>query len=184
MKKVTYIFSLALILSMFLSSVLQAQDAPKKKMSPVLKGGIIGAGTGAAAGAIINKKNRVAGGIVGAAVGGAVGAGVGKVVDNKQKKKAAEEQQRMEQIEQVAVANAPAPVYTPTANTSTRTYASTARKKTTYKAKRSTPKVVAPVEEEVYAVQPAYMQMGWIPNDGEGDPMVAYSRSEYKRKSW
>ena len=50
-------------------------------------------------------------------------------------------------------------------------------------AKKSTAKVVAPVEE-VAAVQPAYMQMGWILNDGNTDPMVAYANSEYKRKSW
>ena len=180
MKKTNYILSLVLILSVILTNVLKAQDQPKKKWSPVLKGGVIGAATGAVAGAVINKKNRVAGGVVGAAVGGAAGAVVGKVIDNKQKKKAAEEQQRMEQLEQVAVASAPAPENTPAP---ARSYASTT-KKTTYKARRSAPKVVAPVEEEVVAVQPAYMQMGWILNDGNADPMVAYANSEYKRKSW
>jgi hypothetical protein len=48
--------------------------------------------------------------------------------------------------------------------------------------KRSTPKVVA--QEEVVSVQPAYLMNGWIPNDGEADPTVAYANSEYKRKSW
>lgn len=177
MKKVSYIFSLVLILSIALSSVLFAQDEPKKKWSPVAKGAVIGAGTGAAAGAIINKKNRVAGGVVGGVVGGAVGAGVGKVIDNKQKKKAAEEQQRMAQLEQVA-ANNPNPTYN---TSSSRSYASTSRKSTT--ANRSTSRAAAPVEE-VSAVQPAYMQMGWIPNNGEGDPNVAYSNAEFKRKSW
>src|SRR6478736_5858057 len=108
MKKTNYILSLVLILSVILTNVLQAQDQPKKKWSPVLKGGVIGAATGAVAGAVINKKNRVAGGVVGAAVGGAAGAVVGKVIEKKQEKKAAEEQQRMEQLDQVAVASAPA----------------------------------------------------------------------------
>ena len=175
MKKVSYIYSLALILSIILSCVLMDQDTPKKPWSPVAKGAVIGAGTGAVAGAIINKKNRVAGGIVGGAVGGAVGAGVGKVIDNKQKKKAAEEQQRMAQLEQVAANN-------PTYNTSSsRSYASTSIKSTS--SKKSTSRAAAPAEE-VSAVQPAYMQMGWIPNDGEGDPNVAYSNAEFKRKSW
>ena len=179
MKKVSYIFTLVLILTVGLSSILQAQDEPKKKWSPVAKGAVIGVGTGAAAGAIINKKNRAAGAVVGGVVGGAVGAGVGKVIQNKQEKKAAEEKQRMEQLNQVA-ANNPEP--TPTYSSgSARSYRSTTRK--SYAAKKSTAKVAAPVEE-VAAVQPAYMQMGWILNDGNGDPMVAYSDSEYKRKSW
>ncbi|MBK0403523.1 hypothetical protein I5M27_11040 [Adhaeribacter sp. BT258] len=177
MKKVNYIFTLVLILSVGLSSMLQAQDQPKKKWSPVAKGAVIGVGTGAAAGAIINKKNRVAGAVVGGVVGGAVGAGVGKVVQNKQEKKAAEERQRMEELNQVASNNAE-PTYN---NSEARSYRSTSRK--SYAAKKSTAKVAAPVQE-VAAVQPAYMQMGWILNDGEGDPTVAYSNSEYKRKSW
>ena len=178
MKKVSYIFSLVLVLSIALSSVLHAQETTeKKKWSPVAKGAVIGAGTGAAAGAIINKKNRVAGGIVGGVVGGAVGAGVGKVVQNKQEKKAAEERQRMEQLNQVA-ANNPEPTYN---NSSARSYRSTSKR--SYAAKKSTAKVAAPVEE-VAAVQPAYMQIGWILNDGESDPTVAYANSEYKRKSW
>src|SRR6478735_2459470 len=126
MKKVSYIFTLVLILTIGLSTILQAQDQPKKKWSPVAKGAVIGAGTGAAAGAIINKKNRVAGGIVGGVVGGAVGAGVGKVIDNKQKKKAAEEQQRAAQLEQVASANTSEPVYTN--STPARSYASAPKK--------------------------------------------------------
>ena len=179
MKKRNYIFSLVLMFSVTLTNMLHAQDQPKKKWSPVAKGAVIGAGTGAAAGAIINKKNRVAGGVVGGVVGGAVGAGVGKVIDNKQKKKAAEEQQRMQQLEQVAVANNPEPTYS---SSSARSYASSPKK--TYKAKKApvTNRVAAP--EEPVAVQPAYMQNGWILNDGAGDPSVAYSNAEYKRKSW
>src|SRR5688572_30094740 len=178
MKKLSNIFTLVLILTIGLSSMLQAQDEPKKKWSPVAKGAVIGAGTGAAAGAIIHKKNRVAGGVVGGVVGGAVGAGVGKVIQNKQEKKAAEERQRMEQLDQVAAANEPAPVYT---SSSARSYASTS-KRTSRKIKNATPKVVAQEEPEV--VQPAYLMNGWIPNDGEADPTVAYANSEYKRKSW
>ena len=86
MKKVSYIFSLALILSVILSSILMAQDQPKKPWSPVAKGAVIGAGTGAVAGAIIHKRNRVVGGVVGGVVVGAGGGGVGKVIQNKQAK--------------------------------------------------------------------------------------------------
>ena len=176
MKKLSLVFSLVLVLSMAFSSVLYAQETTeKKKWSPVAKGAVIGAGTGAAAGALINKKNRVAGGIVGGAVGGAVGAGVGKIIDNKQKKKAAEEQQRMAQLEQVAANNA-------ASNAGARSYASSGQK-TSSRVKTGTSKVAAPAAE-VAAVQPAYMQMGWIPNNDVADPNVAYSNSEFKRKSW
>ena len=182
MKKANYIFALVLILTVGLSSILQAQDQPKKKWSPVAKGAVIGVGTGAAAGAIINKKNRAAGAVVGGVVGGAVGAGVGKVVQNKQEKKAAEEKQRMEQLNQVAANNPePAPTYS---SGSARSYRSTTTARKSYVAKKTTAnKVEAPVQE-VAGVQPAYMQMGWILNDGQTDPDVAYANSEYKRKSW
>ena len=179
MKKVSYIFTLVLILTIGLSTILQAQDQPKKKWSPVAKGAVIGAGTGAAAGAIINKKNRVAGGIVGGVVGGAVGAGVGKVIQNKQEKKAAEERQRMEQINQVAVANNPEPTYN---SGSARSYAAAPVHRSHKAKKTTTHRVVA--QEEPAAVQPAYLMNGWIPNDGDADPTLAYANSEYKRKSW
>lgn len=175
MKKVSYIFSLVLILSIALSSVVYAQTTTeRKKWSPQAKGAVIGGATGAAAGAIIHKRNRVVGGAVGAVAGAGVGYGVGKIIDNKQKKKAAEEQQRMQELNRVAAANN-------SSYNGGRSYASSGRTRTS--AKKSTAKVTAPVEE-VAAVQPAYMQMGWILNDGDGDPMVAYSDSEYKRKSW
>ncbi|RYZ23083.1 MAG: glycine zipper family protein [Chitinophagaceae bacterium] len=58
--------------------------APEKKgWSKTAKGAVIGGVTGAAAGAIINKKNRGAGAII----GGVVGAGAGAVIGNAQDKK-------------------------------------------------------------------------------------------------
>ena len=175
MKKVSSIFSLVLILSIALSSVLFAQTTTEgKKWSPQAKGAVIGGATGAAAGAIINKRNRVVGGAVGAVAGAGVGYGVGKIIDNKQKKKAAEEQQRMAELNSVASASN-------TSYNGGRSYASSTTRH--HSTKKSTAKVTAPVEE-VSAVQPAYMQMGWIPNEGPADPMVAYSNAEYKRKSW
>lgn len=55
----------------------------KKGWSKKAKGAIIGAGSGAAAGAIINKKNRTVGGVVGGVVGAATGYGIGRREDKK-----------------------------------------------------------------------------------------------------
>ena len=57
----------------------QSQNPAKKKgWSSRAKGAAIGGGGGAILGAVINKKNRVAGGIL----GGAIGAGLGYVLGN------------------------------------------------------------------------------------------------------
>ncbi|MDQ3845526.1 MAG: glycine zipper domain-containing protein [Bacteroidota bacterium] len=60
-----------------------AKVPEKKGWSKAAKGTAIGAGTGAAAGAIIFKKNRAAGAVIGGVVGGAVGYGVGRDMDKK-----------------------------------------------------------------------------------------------------
>ena len=58
----------------------------KKKWNNTAKGAVIGAGTGAVAGAIINKK-RAEGALVGSLVGAGVGAATGLVVDKTKKNK-------------------------------------------------------------------------------------------------
>lgn len=55
----------------------------KKGWSKAAKGAVIGGVTGAAAGAIINKKNRGAGAVIGGAVGAGVGYGIGRAKDKK-----------------------------------------------------------------------------------------------------
>ncbi|AEW00863.1 hypothetical protein A4D02_12955 [Niastella koreensis] len=61
-----------------------AQPVKKKKgWSKAAKGTVIGAGVGAAAGAIIVKKNRGLGAAAGAVLGGGAGYGVGRSMDKK-----------------------------------------------------------------------------------------------------
>lgn len=60
-----------------------AQVSEKKGWSKAAKGAVIGGVTGAAAGAVINKKNRA----VGAVIGGVIGAGGGYVVGRGMDKK-------------------------------------------------------------------------------------------------
>jgi regulator of protease activity HflC (stomatin/prohibitin superfamily) len=62
------------------------QTTKKKKWSHTAKGAVVGAGTGAVTGALINK-NRAEGAIVGTLIGAGVGAGTGAIVDNSKKKK-------------------------------------------------------------------------------------------------
>ena len=65
-------------------------EAPKKKgWSSTAKGAVIGAGVGAAAGAIIDHNNRGAGAVIGGLSGAAVGAGAGAVIDHKKKQEQA-----------------------------------------------------------------------------------------------
>lgn len=61
------------------------QAAPKKKgWSNTAKGAVIGAGVGAATGAIVSKK-KGQGAIIGGLVGAGVGAGTGAIIDEKKK---------------------------------------------------------------------------------------------------
>lgn len=60
--------------------------AKKSGMSNAAKGAIIGAGVGAATGAVVSKKHRVKGAIVGAVAGAGVGTVAGVVVDKKKEK--------------------------------------------------------------------------------------------------
>lgn len=55
----------------------------KKGWSKAAKGAVIGGVAGAAGGAIINKRNRVAGGVIGGVLGAGVGYGIGRSMDKK-----------------------------------------------------------------------------------------------------
>ncbi len=66
-------------------AVYQQQPAQQQKRgwSAKAKGAVIGAGTGAAAGAIINGRNRLAGAVIGGVLGAGVGTGIGAILDHK-----------------------------------------------------------------------------------------------------
>ncbi len=71
----------------FAQPVAAAPAAPaRKKWSHTAKGAVVGAGTGAITGAIVNKK-RAEGAIVGTLIGAGVGAGTGAIVDASKRKK-------------------------------------------------------------------------------------------------
>lgn len=62
-----------------------ATQVERKKMSSTAKGALIGAGVGAATGAIVSKK-KGEGAIIGGLAGAGVGAGTGAIIDSKKKK--------------------------------------------------------------------------------------------------
>lgn len=66
------------------------EEKKKKGLNNAAKGAIIGLGTGAAAGAVINKENRGKGAVIGGVVGAVGGAVGGAVLDKRKAKKEAE----------------------------------------------------------------------------------------------
>ena len=64
-----------------------AEPEHKKGWSNAAKGAVIGGGTGAVVGAVVNKRNRVVGGVVGAAVGTGAGYLIGKHKDKKHRRR-------------------------------------------------------------------------------------------------
>ena len=75
------------------STAATTTPAKKKGLSHTAKGAIVGAGTGAITGAIVNKNDRVKGAAIGTIVGAGAGAGIGAIVDHSKKKKEAAKQQ-------------------------------------------------------------------------------------------
>lgn len=184
MKKVSYIFSLVLAAILLLSVFAQAQE--RRKWSPQAKGTVIGAGTGAAAGAIIHKRDRVLGGVVGGVVGGAAGYAIGKHKDNKNKEAA-----------QVAAANRAAAERAAERAVARRT--AVAKKKPAASAHSGL--AVNPNPAPVYTTGymagqpmmsydaygnpiPRLMRAAYLPNPHYGDPNKPYATFEYRRKSW
>ncbi|MDB5235278.1 MAG: hypothetical protein JWR44_2271 [Hymenobacter sp.] len=177
MNKLPYIFTLIVLLStIFSSPAAQAQD--RKGWSPQAKGAVIGGLGGAAAGAIINKRNRAVGGVIGGVAGGAIGYGVGKHIDNKQKERA-----------RIAAANRAAAAreahYREVARQAARN-----ENRSTLVASRTQSTTLpynSMVASSAYAAPgavPVGSAQAYLPNAAYGDPSNPYSTSEYRRKSW
>ena len=166
MKKPAYFLALLVLLTAIFSSNAQAQA----KWSPQAKGAVIGGLGGAAAGAIIHKRNRAVGGIVGGVVGGGVGYAVGKRVDNKNKERA-----------RVAAANRAAAYR---AAQSRR--ASLARTSSANNRNQAAPVAnsLVPASAAMVAGSTSAANSAFLPNDTHNDSSKPYATSEYRRKSW
>ncbi len=71
----------------YTSAETSPEPAKKKGWSNAAKGAVIGSGTGAVAGAVIDKNHRVQGAVIGAAVGAGAGYLIGKHKDKKKKRR-------------------------------------------------------------------------------------------------
>ncbi|MBD1397705.1 hypothetical protein H9Q13_11065 [Pontibacter sp. JH31] len=185
MKKVSFIMGLALMVSVAAGGSAEAQEK-RTGWSPQAKGAVIGAGTGAAAGAIIHKRNRVVGGVVGGVAGGAVGYGIGKHIDNKQKEREAEAARVA--AAQRAAANRAAANRAAVAKKSTPSAKPAAARQTGVLAATQAEETAANSLAMMYASNngpnPQLVYASYLPNLDYGDSTKPYHTSEYRRKSW
>ena len=167
MKKLPYFLALVILISTVFGS------APARaQWSPQAKGAVIGGLGGAAAGAIINKRNRAVGGVVGGVAGGAIGYGVGKHIDNKKKEKA-----------RIAAANRAAAAREAEYR---RELALARNRKTTVTTTSAVPvnSLTASAAAVPGVVAPTAVSNSYLPNPHYGDASKPYATEEVRRKSW
>lgn len=193
--------SLIMLLAFVFTNSVQAQE--RRRWSPQAKGTAIGVGVGGAAGAIINKRNRVVGGLIGGAAGGAVGYGVGKGVDNRRKTNAriaAVEREAAENRREAAEARREAQLARrEAAAAADRPAVITRSADARVAAVRKTPvpavsgaaagfgAALAASSFSAQTVSAPYAANGnalFLTNASYGDPASAYPTSEVRRKSW
>lgn len=170
MKKVSLLLALVMFFTTIANSF--AQD---RKVSSSAKGAIIGGLGGAAAGALINKKNRVVGGAVGGVAGGGLGYAIGRNADNKRRAEAA----RVAAARQAEARRAAA-------------YRSGIAQGRSQAAARAAAVAAAPAAPAMMSSFSApgaapttlAMSSGYLPNTAYGARDEAYPTSEVRRKSW
>jgi len=174
MNKLPYILSFLVLLS----TVFGTATPARAQWSPQAKGAVIGGLGGAAAGAIINKRNRAVGGVVGGVAGGAIGYGVGKHVDNKRKERA-----RIAAANRATAAREAEYRRAIARNNNRRETVVTTRTQTAAVPANSLTASDAMVNGQVNAM-PATTNAAYLPNAHYGDPSKPYSTEEVRRKSW
>ncbi|MBT9393375.1 glycine zipper 2TM domain-containing protein [Hymenobacter sp. NST-14] len=173
MKKISLLLALVLFFTTAFSGF--AQD---RKVSSSAKGAILGGVGGAAAGALINKKNRTVGGVVGGAAGAGIGYSIGRNADNKRKAEAARvaAARRAEANRQAAYRSGVA-------------QGKSAAPRNNTAALAAAPGQQAPAMMSSFAAPGAApaafaMSSGYLPNQAYGQREAAYPTSEVRRKSW
>lgn len=193
MKKTGLILSLFLLITLTFCQSAQAQ----RRWSPQTKDATIGAGIGGAAGAIINKRNRVVGGVIGGVLGGATGYAIGKHKDNVNKEAArvaaAREAERRAAAEREAVAERKAAAEREARATATAAAnvpkPKPAETQTAVLSAAPTAPVVASPTPPVMTYSTAVslspqLHTYYLPNLSFGDASTPYGQSKYRRKSW
>lgn len=171
MKITRWVFVLACLVGLLGHGAAQAQE--RRGWSPQAKGAVIGGLGGAAAGAIINKRNRAAGGVVGGVAGGALGYVIGKNRDNKNKAAA-----------RLAAANAAS------ARREAALRAELARSRKANAERREGEAPLPAAEATAFApgaAMPAVVATPsgtYLVNKAPADASAPYASSEYRRRSW
>lgn len=189
MKKVSLLLALVLIFASVFSFNTQAQN----RISSHAKGAVIGGLGGAAAGAIINKRNRVVGGAVGGVAGAGLGYAIGKNADNKRKAEAARvAAANRAEANRVAAARRAEAQRVAAYNSGLEKGAALAAKPSAVPA--GTAALAAGTSAGVMytlnssanqaAFAPTASGLSYLPNASYGDRTSAYPSSEVRRKSW
>ena len=142
--------------------------AQAQRFSPQAKGAVIGGGSGAILGAVIDKHNRAVGGIIGGVVGAGAGYAVGKHIDNRQKKRAAAatEAEREAAYREAAARRA------------------TAAHPTVVRSSGPAGAVAATALVASAATVPGPNGAAYLPNQAPADPANPYGSAPYRQRSW
>lgn len=172
------VFLSLFLLAVVLASTFTAQAQQRRRFSPQAKGAVIGGGSGAILGAVINRRNRAVGGIIGGVVGAGAGYAVGKHIDNKQKARAAAAAEARREAAYREEANRRAALAsrtTTTRETVVRSYAPAAA-------------VAGATALTAASVMPGYPAMAtttaYLPNQAPSDPANPYAGTTYRQRSW
>jgi hypothetical protein len=187
MKTNQQVTALALVMALFISSFVDAQDITKRKWNPQAKGTAIGAGVGGVAGAIIHKRDRKVGAGVGLAAGAATGYVIGKTVDNR-RKRAAAAARAAEDREFAARTARNDDNRELRSGTSNRRQSAGVRAAAPIAAAAAvTAGGIAATRNSLLAPEPVTIPLvrnGFLLNTSYGDPNTPYPTSEYRQKSW
>jgi hypothetical protein len=179
--------NLRIFLSLFLISALLGSTSAaqaQRRVSPQAKGAIIGGGSGAILGAVINKRNRPVGGLIGAAVGAGAGYAVGKHIDNRQKKRAA----AIAALERQEAARAAANRRAYLADRTSTASATRSTAMNSYAPAAATAALAGTTALAASSVMPGYPAMAttsaYLPNQAPNDPSNPYASTTYRQRSW
>lgn len=182
MKKPSYIIALILLLTLTFSNFVQAQT--RKPWSPQAKGAVIGGVGGAAAGAIIHKRNRAVGGVVGGAAGAGVGYAIGKRTDNKRKEAARVAAANRAAANRAAADRAERAALARRVEAAEQKAALAAKVQPQYPMMANGFAATAPMMLVGVDGAPTASTAAYLPNESYGARNTPYPSSEVRRKSW
>jgi uncharacterized membrane protein len=178
MKNFRFFLSFLLLAAVLVSTSVTAQA--QRRFSPQAKGALIGGGSGAILGAVLDKNHRAVGGIIGGVVGAGAGYAVGKHIDNRQKKRAA----AATEAEREAAYREAAAHRTAVASRTT-THTEAARETTVRNS--FGPAAAAAGAAALVAAPPSALSASnasYLPNQAPADPANPYGSTAYRQRSW